>query len=80
MRLAPRQDAAWREAVGRARSVEGTLTDEAATDIRRLNAWSSLVEVELEVTYMNAPTSTRSEEVAEDLLRIVSVQPQLDAE
>lgn len=78
--LGPEQDEGWREAVGRARSVEGQLTDEAATDIRRLNAWSSLVEVELELTYMNAPTSTRTEEIDAEMLRIISVQQQLDAE
>lgn len=78
--LTESQEAAWNQAVGRAQSVEGALTDEAAIDIRRANAWSSLVEVELVLTHMEAPTSTRVEEVEGELTRLISVQPEIDAD
>ncbi len=78
--LTASQEVAWNEAVGRPRSVEGALTDDAAIDIRRANAWSSLVEVELVLTHMEAPTSTRVEDVEGELTRLISVQPEIGDE
>lgn len=78
--LPERQQEAWREAVRSVRSIEGQLTDEAATDVRRLNAWSSRVEVELALTFMTSPKSTRAEEVTAELVRVITVQPQLGSD
>ncbi len=78
--LSNEQHRAWTNAVGSTRSLEGQLTDEAATDIRRLNAWSSRVEVELEVTHVTSPTTTRTADITADLVRIVTVQPQLGSD
>lgn len=71
------QDRAWREAVGGRRSVEGALSDEASTDIRRLGAWRARITAEIELTHMTAPTTTSSEAIEGVMLRVMSVQPEL---
>lgn len=76
--LATEYKRAWKEAVGSKRVVEGELTDEAETDIRRLNAWKSKVTVEVELTHMTSPKTTRTEEIDAKLLRISQVHMRLD--
>jgi hypothetical protein len=69
---------AWDETVGRRVVIEGELTDEAETDIRRMNAWKSKVTAEVELTHMTAPKTTNAEEIEAKLLRIVYMQPRLE--
>lgn len=70
--------AAWKDAVGAKRAViEGELTDEAETDIRRMNAWKAMVTAEVELTHMTAPKTTSAEELEAKLLRVTQVHQRL---
>lgn len=77
--LTAEQQRAWSLALGKRKSVDGELTDEAETDVRRHNAWKAQITAEIEVTTLTASASGTTSAIEAKMLRIIYIHDRIDA-